>query len=150
GTKRVVTDAVREVRPPFSPDAVVAEFSALLKSYGVFTVWGDRYAGVWPRERFGVHGINYQIAGKSASDLYVEFLPVLNSRRVELLDHARLATQLCQLERHAGGGKDKITHPPSGHDDVANAAAGAVVTALAVATQEVTSFPMPFVTGTPS
>jgi hypothetical protein len=89
-----------------SPDAVVAEFAALLKAYGISAVWGDRYGGVWPRERFGVHGINYQIPGKSASDFYVELLPVLNSRRAELLDHARLVTQLCQLERHAGSAKE--------------------------------------------
>jgi hypothetical protein len=34
-TKRAVLDAVRERRPPFSPDDVVLEFTALLKSYGV-------------------------------------------------------------------------------------------------------------------
>lgn len=32
---RVILDLVRESRPPFSPDAVVEEFSAVLKSYGV-------------------------------------------------------------------------------------------------------------------
>jgi hypothetical protein len=150
GSRRAVTDAIREVRPPFSPDAVVAEFAALLRAYGVHTVWGDRYGGQWPRERFAVHGIQYQIAGKSASDFYCELLPVLNSRRAELPDHQRLVSQLCQLERHAGSAKDNVKHPPGAHDDVANAVAGAIVTALIAATQEVTSFPMPFVTGTPS
>jgi hypothetical protein len=149
GGNRVVLDAVREVRPPFSPDAVVAEFSALLKSYGCTVVWGDRYAGVWPRERFGVHGITYQIPNKTASDIYVEFLPMLNSRRVELLDHPRLVSQFCQLERHAGSGKDRVTHPPSGHDDVANSVAGASVMALAAVAQGVTSFHEPFVAFTP-
>jgi hypothetical protein len=149
GTKRAVVDLIREARPPFSPDAVVAEFAALLKAYGISAVWGDRYGGVWPRERFGVHGINYQIPGKSASDFYVELLPVLNSRRAELLDHARLVTQLCQLERHAGSAKDNIKHPPGGHDDIVNAVAGAIVTALQVTVQQATSFPMPFFEGTP-
>jgi len=145
GSRRAVVDVIREVRPPFSPDAVVAEFSALLKAYGILAVWGDRYGGVWPRERFGVHGINYQIPNKSASDFYCELLPVLNSRRAELLDHPRLVSQLCQLERHAGSAKDNIRHPPSGHDDIVNAVAGVIVMMLTVAAQEVTSFPMPFV-----
>jgi hypothetical protein len=46
---RVVLDAVREHRPPFSPDDVVAEFAALLKSYGISSVRGDRFGGEWPR-----------------------------------------------------------------------------------------------------
>jgi len=67
-------------------------------------VKGDRYGGIWPRDRFCVHGVDYQVVGKSASDFYCELLPILNSGRAELLDHARLVTQLCQLERHAGSG----------------------------------------------
>jgi hypothetical protein len=47
---------------------------------------------------------------------------------VELLDSKRLAAQLTQLERRTRmGGKDLVTHGPGGHDDLANAAAGAVV-----------------------
>src|SRR5262249_38866666 len=34
-TSRGVLDAVRERRPPFSPETVVEEFSILLKSYGI-------------------------------------------------------------------------------------------------------------------
>jgi len=147
GTNRAVVDLIREVKPPFSPDAVVAEFATLLKAYGVLAVRGDRYGGAWPRERFCVYGIDYQPAAKTTSDLYIELLPVLNSNRAELLDHTRLITQLCQLERHAGSGKDSIRHPPGGHDDVINAAAGAIVMALNVASQEVTSFSMPVVAG---
>lgn len=32
------------MRPPFSPDAVVAEFAGTLKIYGIRRVQGDRYA----------------------------------------------------------------------------------------------------------
>ena len=40
----------------------------------------------------------------------------------------RLVAQLLSLERRTGGsGKDMITHPRDGHDDVANAVAGALV-----------------------
>jgi hypothetical protein len=127
---------VREVKPPFSPDGLVAEFAALLKAYGISAVWGDRYAGIWPRERFAVHGVSYQVPKQSASDLYTALLPVLNSHRAELPDNPRLISQLCQLERHAGSTKDNVRHPPGGHDDVANAVAGAVVMALAAAVRD--------------
>jgi hypothetical protein len=52
----------------------------------------------------------------------------LNSKRVELLDHPRLLAQLGTLERRtARGGKDSIDHQPGAHDDLANAACGALV-----------------------
>ncbi len=106
------------------------EFAELLKAYRVSRVKGDRYAGEWPRERFQVHGIRYQVALKAKSDLYKELLPIVNGGRVKLLDHPRLFTQLCGLERKtARGGRDSIDHGPGGHDDLANATAGALVEA---------------------
>ena len=123
-----VLDAVREVKPPFSPDTVVEEFAALLKSYGIARVTGDAYAGEWPRERFAVHGIAYDVSKKNTSVIYGEFLPALNGRRVQLLDHPRLIGQLVGLERRtARAGRDSIAHAPGSHDDVANAACGALV-----------------------
>lgn len=127
---RAVLDAVREAKPPFSPEGVVADFAALLKTYHVTSVTGDRYAGEWPREQFRKQGIAYDLAEKPKSDLYRELLPVLNSGKAELLDLPRLAAQLCGLERHtARGGRDSIDHAPGGHDDLANAAAGALLLA---------------------
>jgi hypothetical protein len=122
-----VLDALREVRPPFSPDDVVQDFAALLRAYGIAQVMGDRYAGEWPRERFTAHGISYQPCEKPKSELYALLLPVLNSRKVALLDNPRAVGQLCALERRtAWAGRDSIDHPPGGHDDAANAVAGAV------------------------
>ena len=37
---RIIIDAIREARPPFSPHAVVDDFAALLKSYRVSRVTG--------------------------------------------------------------------------------------------------------------
>ena len=120
-----------ERRPPFSPESVVEEFAALLESYGCFSVAGDRYAGEWPRERFAVHGVQYEASAKPKSDIYKEFLPLLNSGKVELLDDPRLAAQLLGLERRTSrGGRDAIDHAPGRHDDVVNAAAGALVGTL--------------------
>ena len=85
-TDAAVLDAVREVRPPFSPDDVVQDFAALLNTYGVTMVTGDRYAGEWPRERFRVHGIEYQPSELTKSQIYGELLAPVNSGRVRLLD----------------------------------------------------------------
>jgi len=103
-------DCVREVKPPFSPESLVAEYAALLKTY-------RRYAGESPREQFRKHGIDYLPSDKSKSELYGALLPLLNSRRVDLLDNKRLTSQLLGLERRtARGGRDSIDHAPSGHE----------------------------------
>jgi hypothetical protein len=149
GTRGVV-DAVRERKPPFSPDNVTREFCDLLKAYGVTSVHGDRYAGEWPRERFRVHGVDYVLAAKPKSDIYRDLLPVLNSGRAELLDHDRLIAQLLGLERSTvRGGRDSIDHAPGAHDDIANCVAGALVTALAPVFDEL-PFVVPIVVGVPS
>jgi hypothetical protein len=127
---RLVLDCVRERRAPFSPDDVVREFADVLRAYGVVHVVGDRYAGEWPVEAFSKHGIRYEVSERTKSELYGALLPLSNSRRAELLDHARLATQFCQLERRtARGGRDSIDHAPGAHDDLANAVAGALILA---------------------
>jgi hypothetical protein len=127
-----VLDAVREVRPPFSPEAVVIEFAALLKSYRVHEVVGDRYAGEWPRERFRLASIAYKLSEPTKGEIYRDTLPLLNSRKLELLDLPRLAGQFCGLERRtARGGRDSIDHAPGAHDDLVNAACGAALLAKA-------------------
>src|SRR5262249_50716674 len=89
---------------------------------------GDRYAGEWPAEQFRKHGITYEAAAKPKSDLYRDFLPLLNSGRVDLLDHPKLVNQIASLERRtARGGRDLIDHPLGGHDDLANSVAGLAV-----------------------
>lgn len=119
---------IREARPPFSPEAIVTEHAALLKAYGLACVTGDRYAGEWPREQFRKHGITYVPCELAKSDLYRELLPLINSGRIELLDHPRLLAQLAGLERRTGrNGRDTIDHSPGAHDDLANVAAGALV-----------------------
>src|SRR5262249_39681683 len=64
-------------------------------------------------------------AAKPKSDLYRDLLPLINSRRLDLLDEPRLIAQLVGLERRtARGGRDSIDHAPGAHDDLANAVAG--------------------------
>src|SRR5262249_41890960 len=91
-----------------------------------------RYGGEWPRERFRVHGLEYRLADISRSDLYLTLLPSINTPgQVELLDNKRMISQLCALNRPAGpNGKDSVYQPPSGRDDLINAAAIALVGVL--------------------
>jgi hypothetical protein len=126
--KPAILVAVREVKPPFSPEQVTEDFCALLKAYKIGSVTGDRYAGEWPREQFRKHGIRYDLAEKPKSDIYRDLLPALNSGQCELLDIPRLLTQIMNLERRtARGGRDSIDHASGSHDDLANAVAGALV-----------------------
>ena len=128
-----VLDAVRERRPPFSPEAVTIEYAELLKTYGIRQVTGDRYAGEFPRELFFKQNITYSLSDRPKSDIYRDTLPLLNSGKMELLDNRVLISQLCGLERRtARGGRDSIDHAPGAKDDVINAAMGAL---LAVSTR---------------
>jgi hypothetical protein len=57
---------------------------------------------------------------------------MINSGKARLLANNRLIAQLVSLERNtARGGKDSIDHAKGGHDDVANAVAGALLAATA-------------------
>jgi hypothetical protein len=124
----VVVDAIREARSPFSPEQIVAEFADVLKSYGCLTCIGDKSALGWVSEQFARYGIQYLAKAEPKSRLYGSLLACINSRRVDLLDHKRLAQQLVGLERRTsrGSGHDIIDHAPGQHDDVCNAVAGIV------------------------
>lgn len=124
---RVVLDVCRGIAPPFSPESVVTEFCALLKAYRCSQVVGDRYSAEWVRSSFARHGIVYKHSDLSKSDLYLECLPLFAQGGVDLLDVRSLTTQLMGFERRTSrSGKDSVDHPPQGHDDYANAAAGAL------------------------
>ena len=71
-------------------------------------------------------GISYEPSDKNRSEIYLEFLPALNSQKIQLLDLPRLKSQLLSLERKVGRNQDLIDHPAGQHDDLANACAGAL------------------------
>jgi hypothetical protein len=129
--KTQVLDVVRSRRPPFSPEAVVAEYVELMKKYRISSCLGDRYAGEWVAESFRKLGINLEPAKKSKSEIYQDFLPLVNSGGCALLDHDKMVSEFVMLERRtARGGKDSIDHPRGCHDDIANAVAGVLVSAF--------------------
>jgi hypothetical protein len=88
-----VLDLVHEIKPPFSPKAAVIEFSRACQMYRCDHVTGDRYGGEWPVEAFRDQGIEYRTCERSKSDLYVDTLPLLNSKRAQLLDDKRMVQQ---------------------------------------------------------
>ena len=122
----VVIDRLVEVRSPCSAEIASTEFAAIMKTYGLSTCYGDKYGQVWVREQFSRVGIAFLQEADGKSQLYGSLLAAINSRRVSLLDNARLISQLCSLERITGrGGHDTIDHPKGALDDIANACAGA-------------------------
>lgn len=127
-----ILDCVREIKPPFSPEAATAELCNVLETYGITSVTGDRYAGEWPREQFRKRGIVYLLADKTRSELYLDLLPRLNSGTVRLLDHPKMRQQFIGLERRTSrAGRDAIDHRAGAHDDIVNAVAGALCVASA-------------------
>jgi hypothetical protein len=93
-------------------------------------VSGDRYAGIWPAEAFAKQDIIYEPSAAPKSDLYRDCLPLLNSGRIELPDLPRLHAQFpLPGTPHGPRRKDSIDHAPGGHDDLANAVAGAAIEA---------------------
>jgi hypothetical protein len=127
----VLLDALIERLAPFNPTDVVAEMAQTLREYGLTEVRGDRYAAAWPVAAFAAHGIRYLHHDKDRSAVYSDVLPLFTSGRLRLLDHHKLVSQFTALERRVTPTRDKIDHPVGGHDDLANACAGALTLAVA-------------------
>jgi hypothetical protein len=126
-------DAVRERKPRFVPAQVIAEYAALLKSYGVSEVWGDKFAGGFHADEWVRNGIAFRAAPLTTSENYLSALPAFLARRVRLLDSTTLRNQLTSLERRVGAGdKENVSHPDhaGAHDDIAAAVCGAIAVAL--------------------
>lgn len=126
----IILDKVEEVRPPFSPEQVAADFAAIFTSYRVSTVLADKWGAQWVAAPFRRLGVTIDDTAEPKSAIYLKLVPLLNFNRVALLDQPRLRAQLVALERKSGpAGRDSVDHPRNGHDDVVNAAAGALVMA---------------------
>lgn len=133
----LVLDRLLISEPPFQPEAVVARYADLLRSFLIRRVVGDRYAGEWVSSAFERHGVKYEASELDKSEIYCAVLPEFAQGRVELLDVPKLTTELRLLERRAraGGRGDSVDHPPRGTDDAANAACGALWAATKASTR---------------
>ena len=126
----VVLDLLYERIPPFNPSEVVAEIVALLKTYRCSHVVGDRYGQQWVIEAFTKIGVTYKHSEIDRSEIYLNALPLFTSGRARLIDSPRLISQFAALERRTfPTGRDRVDHGRGGHDDLCNAAAGALVLA---------------------
>jgi hypothetical protein len=95
-------DAVRATRSPFDPSEVVKEYSDLAKTFRATNLLGDNYGGEWPKAEFAKHGVSYELCEKSKSELYLAAIPMLTSKRVELLDIEKMKNEFRRLERRRG------------------------------------------------
>jgi hypothetical protein len=131
GKETVTIAALREAKPPFSPEATSKEFAELMRSYNISFCIADKFAGEWVVEQMGKFGIRVEQCAKAKSELYLDLLATLMSGRVELLDDPRAVNQIASLERrNRSGGRASIDAPVGQHEDVANSIAGAVSISL--------------------
>jgi hypothetical protein len=81
-------------------------------------------------EGFQRQGITYSYSERDRSTIYVECLPLFTAGRARLVDNKKLVTQFASLERRTSSvGRDRVDHGREGHDDLCNAAAGALTLA---------------------
>lgn len=107
---------------PFDPRQAVKKFAALLKSYHIYHVTSDRYAGNTFFSDFASQDISVTPSSLTASQLYESLEPRINAGEIELLDLPKLQEQLLGLVTRG----TKIGHLPNEHDDWVNAASGAI------------------------
>ena len=123
----VLLDCLVEIQAPFNPTTATATISETLKAYGCSEVTGDKYAASWVVDAFAKNGVTYKHSGRDRSAIYADALPLFTAGRARVLDNKKLVSQLSNLERRtSSAGRDRIDHPQGAHDDIANAAAGAL------------------------
>ena len=108
---------------------IIAELAQLCKCYGVYEVYGDRYAIGFHEFEWRRHRIRFIACERTTSETYMALLPLLLAQRVSLINNATGRNQLASLERHVGAtDRESVRHPQhaSAHDDVAAAIAGVI------------------------
>ncbi len=145
---RVVLDLLFERQGKIDPYAVAAEIVEIAKQYRCTSCVGDNFAKEWVAGAFTKLGLIYRKSDVVCSDIYLNVLPLFNAGRVRLLDSPRLVTQFCSLERRTlAGGRDQVKHATGDHDDLCNAAAGALTLASRTAYEQQIPMIAPYVVG---
>ena len=135
-TDIALLDCLLEIKAPFNPDTATGDIAALLKTYGIYKATSDRYAAQWPVAAFARNGVTLTHSERDRSQIYADALPLFASGRAKLIDNPRLIAQFAALERRTfPTGKERIDHGSQGHDDMCNAAAGALVLAAGQASR---------------
>ena len=122
-----VLDVVRGRAGPFDPQILTEDYAKLCKQYRCGSVVGDKYAREWVSSAWRKCGIVYTPATLTASETYLEGLPLWTQARVRIPNHPTLLRELRLLERMPTRmGKDQVVHPRNVHDDYANVCFGAL------------------------
>jgi hypothetical protein len=127
---RAILDQVYERRPPFNADDCIYEITAICRQYRCERVIGDAWAGDLLRQRWvALTGASYDVSNRSKSQIYLDWLPLVSSMRVEMLDDDRAVQQALGLERRTtrGSNREVVDHGPTTRDDRINAIAGVLV-----------------------
>jgi hypothetical protein len=121
--EKVIQDCLRAYRSR-RPADVVIDMAKVLKVYNLSKVTGDKNSGEWVRQAFQDQGISYEVAELTASEYFLELIPLVNQGNIELLDDSQQTRQLVMLERKKSrSGKESLGHPQGQHDDRANSLA---------------------------
>jgi hypothetical protein len=136
-----VLACAREIKSA-DTEAVVAEFAALLRSYGLTEAWSDRYAARWVFDAFLRAGVSLKYSPKNKSELYLDALYAMRARRVELLDLVRLRGQLLGLQRRTTTTGRDVVEDRNKADDLANSCCGALVMAASATEHAWIGIPM--------
>src|SRR5262249_29356561 len=122
-----IIDALRGRAGPFDPEELTKEYAALCKQYRCAGVTGDKYGREWVASAWRKCSIPYTTATLTASDTYLEALPLWTRGQVRIPDHPILLRELRLLERMPTRmGKDQVVHPRGCHDDFSNVTFGAL------------------------
>lgn len=123
-----ILDLLEEFPSNTNLDEVIIQVAATLKKYELVKVEGDHFAGVWPKEYFSKYGVIYEPIKLTQSEVYRDFMPLLSSGEVELLDNPKLIMQFNALERSVTKvGRDSVGTSLS--DNLARAVSSLIVTA---------------------
>jgi hypothetical protein len=128
--EKSVLDCLLEFRPPFNPKQVIETVATTAREFWITKIVQDRHAIGWIASDLDRFGISVEPSEFDKSKIYEFFAVLMNKSQVELLGDGRLRTQIMGLQRilRSGGGVT-IDHLRGGHDDSANATAGALVLA---------------------
>src|SRR4029077_10247918 len=77
-----VLDCILEIKAPFNSMSATQQIADLLKSYGIASTVGDRYAAQWVVDGFGAFGIRYTHSERDRSAIYSDCAPLFTSGRV--------------------------------------------------------------------
>ena len=122
---RYVVDVVRGQKGPFEPVELTKSYAKLCREFRITSVVGDRYGMEWVQSAWRNTGVSYVASELTASELYLESLPLFTRSLVVLPDHPVLLRELRLLERSpARLRREQISHPRGVHDDYANVCCG--------------------------